>query len=63
MAIGPSEIVAALRHIPLSFNHFDSEKSTLELIYNLYPEWKIRPGPVKIVRFTDGIMNTVGFIF
>lgn len=63
MARGPSETVCSLRHIPLSFNHFHSERSTLELVYALYPDWKTHQGPVKIVRFTDGIMNTVGFNF
>lgn len=57
------EITASVRVIPLSYDHTNSEKSTLELAHALYPEWKTHPGPVNIVRFTDGIMNTVGCTF
>jgi len=63
MIRAPSKSVASLRHLPLSYEHFDSENTALELVHTLYPEWKTLPGPVKIVRFTDGIMNTVSTIF
>jgi hypothetical protein len=51
-----------LRHIPLSYNNDLSEKSALALVFSLRPEWEHSEGTIEIVRFKDGITNTVGFI-
>jgi ethanolamine kinase len=48
------------KQIPFAFNNADSDTSALELVYMVYPDWKTDPGLVDIVRFTGGIMNTVG---
>jgi hypothetical protein len=49
----------AINQIQLSYNEANSYASALELVYTICPHWKTDPGPVKIVPFTDGIMNTV----
>lgn len=49
-----------LRHFPLTYSNESSEKSALTLIYSLRPEWEHSEGPIEIVRFKDGITNTVG---
>ena len=51
-----------LRYIPLSYNNEFSEKSALALVFSLRPEWEHLEGPIEIVRFKDGITNTVGFL-
>jgi hypothetical protein len=51
-----------LRSIPLSYSNEGSENSALALVYTLQPEWKHAEGPVKIIKFTDGITNTVSFL-
>jgi len=48
-----------IRHIPLSYNHKDSDASALHLIYALIPEWETSEGDVNFIRFTAGITNTV----
>jgi len=48
-----------IRNIPLSYRHEDSDASALRLIYHLAPEWETSEGEVKLIRFTDGITNTV----
>ncbi|TVY88357.1 Ethanolamine kinase, partial [Lachnellula willkommii] len=48
-----------VRFIPLSFNQTDSNTSALRLIYTLRPEWEHNGGKVELVRFTDGITNTL----
>jgi hypothetical protein len=64
MAKDPFEkAVAPLSLIPFSYDHSKGEASALELVFTLYPGWKTAPGPVNVVRFTDGIMNTVGYLF
>ena len=42
-----------------SYDKSDSEASALAFIYDVRPRWKTDPGPVSVLRFTDGIMNTV----
>lgn len=49
----------ALRYIPLSYNHADSQASALRLVLALRPEWEHAEGKIEFVRFTDGITNTV----
>ena len=49
----------AVRYIPLTFDNADADKSALELAYAFDPSWKNSEGEVEIVRFTDGITNTL----
>ena len=49
----------ALRHIDLCYDHTESDKSAIQLLHTLLPEWKTSEGEVELVRFTDGITNTV----
>jgi ethanolamine kinase len=58
----PNGIHTQLHHIPLSYNNDFSEKSALTLIFSLRPEWEHSEGTLEIVRFKDGITNTVGFM-
>lgn len=48
-----------LRHVPLSYNSAESERSASRLIFALFPEWEHAEGELEFVRFTDGITNTV----
>ena len=50
---------ATLKHIPLSYKHDHSDESALRLVYTIRPKWREDDGPVEIVKFTDGITNTV----
>lgn len=50
---------AEMQTLPIIFDHAEFENSTLKLVSAIRPEWATAPGTVKIVRFTDGIMNTV----
>ena len=49
-----------LRYIPQSYDNESSEESALSLVFALRPAWKHLEGPMSIVRFKDGITNTVG---
>jgi ethanolamine kinase len=49
----------AVRHIDLCYDHTDSERSALRLIYTLCPDWEHDEGPVELIPFTEGITNTV----
>ncbi|KAF2003359.1 ethanolamine kinase-like protein [Amniculicola lignicola CBS 123094] len=49
----------SIRHIPLFYDHTDSQRSALNLILTLRPEWRESQGTVEFVRFTDGITNTL----
>ncbi len=49
-----------LRYISLSYDNECSEKSALALVFSLRPEWEHSEGPIEIVKFKDGITNTVG---
>jgi ethanolamine kinase len=51
--------VAPLRYIPLSYDHADSKVSALRLVLTLNPEWEGPGNSIELVRFTDGITNTV----
>jgi hypothetical protein len=46
--------------IPLSYQNECSEQSALALVFRLRPEWEHSDGAIEIVRFKDGITNTVG---
>ena len=50
---------AGLRRIPLSFSNTSSEDSALRLVYTVNPKWREEEGEAEIMRFTDGITNTV----
>lgn len=49
----------AVRHIDLCYDHTDSTRSALRLIYTLCPDWEHSEGPVELIPFTEGITNTV----
>ena len=55
----PQAEAGKVRFIPLSYNQADSNTSALRLIYTLRPEWENNGGKVELVRFTDGITNTL----
>lgn len=48
-----------LQLIDASFNPQDSEASALDLVYRIQSKWRDGPGKIEIVKFTDGITNTV----
>ncbi|KAI5299121.1 hypothetical protein KEM56_003506, partial [Ascosphaera pollenicola] len=54
-----SEALSALKYIPLSYSHADSENSARKLVLALFPEWESSEGEIEFVRFTDGITNTL----
>lgn len=58
-APGPRPV--ALKYIPLSYNHADSQTSALRLVLTLNPQWESGDGKIEFIRFTDGITNTVRF--
>lgn len=45
--------------IPLSYEHESSDASALKLVFALRPEWEKQHGSMDIIKFTDGITNTV----
>lgn len=49
----------AITYIPITFDNENADQSALELAYAYEPSWKNTDGPVDIVRFTDGITNTL----
>ena len=49
-----------LKRLHLSYDNKVSDESAKELAYTIQPKWREDPGQVKIVKFTDGITNTVG---
>ncbi|KAK0841834.1 hypothetical protein LTS02_016696 [Friedmanniomyces endolithicus] len=49
----------SLRHIPYRFRNEDADKSARELVEALDGDWQTAAGPVELVRFTDGITNTL----
>ena len=49
----------AVRYLPMTFDNAEADKSALELAYAFDPSWKNEEGEVEIVRFTDGITNTL----
>ena len=48
-----------VRHIPLHHDSADSDASVIRLVHALLPEWERSAGEINLVRFTDGITNTV----
>ncbi|PSK40310.1 Ethanolamine kinase 2 [Elsinoe australis] len=49
----------AVRYLDLTYDPHNSEKSALHLLHTLLPEWQQSPGEIELVRFTDGITNTL----
>ena len=49
----------AVPYLPIKFDNNDADKSALELVYAFNPTWKDSEGEVELVRFTDGITNTL----
>jgi ethanolamine kinase len=49
----------AVPFLPITFDNNDADKSALDLAYAFNPTWKESEGEVEIVRFTDGITNTL----
>ena len=52
-----------VRSLPLSYDNQDSKASALKLIFTLMPQWAGADGQgdghVELIRFTDGITNTL----
>jgi ethanolamine kinase len=49
----------AVPFLPITFDNNDADNSALKLAYEYNPIWKDSEGEVEIVRFTDGITNTL----
>lgn len=49
----------AVPFLPITFDNSDADNSALKLAYAFNPTWKDSEGEVEIVRFTDGITNTL----
>ncbi|KIX08133.1 uncharacterized protein Z518_02789 [Rhinocladiella mackenziei CBS 650.93] len=48
-----------LEHIDLSFDNNTVDDSACALVYRIQPKWREVPGKIDIVKFTDGITNTL----
>lgn len=48
-----------LRHIPITFDTTDPDKSAMLLVEEYDPTWKTEEGPVELQKFTTGITNTL----
>lgn len=48
-----------VRFIPLTYDNGDSRRSALKLIRTLMPHWAADESHIDLVRFTDGITNTL----
>lgn len=48
-----------LQQIDLSFDNNSFDDSARALAYRIQPKWRDAPGKIDIVKFTDGITNTV----
>ncbi|CAK3986582.1 ethanolamine kinase [Lecanosticta acicola] len=49
----------SMRHIPITFDNTDPEKSALQLVHEYSPRWKNDEGEIVFKRFTDGITNVL----
>ncbi|BCR86256.1 putative ethanolamine kinase [Aspergillus chevalieri] len=54
-----NDVLSSLRYIPQSYNHADSQASALRLVLTLNPDWEGPGNNIELVRFTDGITNTL----
>jgi ethanolamine kinase len=50
---------AHVRFLPLTYDSNDSQASALNIIYTLLPQWRDDEQYVDLIRFTDGITNTL----
>lgn len=58
--IRPRRGSAAVAFVPLTYDSTDSEASARRLIHSIRPEWDAQTSnTLKLVRFTDGITNTL----
>jgi len=48
-----------LQHIDIAFNNDAVDDSARALVYRIQPKWREAPGKLDIVKFTDGITNTL----
>lgn len=48
-----------LQHLDLTFDSKDLDQSALSLAYRIQPKWREAPGRIEIIKFTEGITNTV----
>ncbi|KFA61306.1 hypothetical protein S40285_05980 [Stachybotrys chlorohalonatus IBT 40285] len=48
-----------IRFIPLTYDSHNSQATALQLIHTLFPQWASDDSNVELVRFTDGITNTL----
>ena len=55
------QAIKDIRQIQLSYDTAESDASARKLIFALLPDWEHDEGEVKLIRFTDGITNTVRF--
>ena len=53
------EAIKDIRQIQLSYDTADSDVSARKLIFALFPDWEHDEGEVELIRFTEGITNTV----
>ncbi|KAF2637111.1 ethanolamine kinase 1 [Massarina eburnea CBS 473.64] len=55
----PFDPYESIRYISQSYDNADSDNSALNLILTLRPEWRESKSTIELVRFTDGITNTL----
>ena len=48
-----------VRYIPLTYDQAQGDSAALDLVHELYPEWKDANGQVKVTPVSAGIMNIV----
>ena len=53
------EAIKDIRQIPLFYDSADSDASARRLLFALSPDWEHDEGNVELIRFTEGITNTV----
>ncbi|KAH8598734.1 ethanolamine kinase [Bisporella sp. PMI_857] len=55
----PEARIAHVPRIPFTYKHSEGTETALDLVFMLYPHWKTNSGPVNVVCFTGGFMNTL----
>lgn len=51
-----------LPYIDLEFDNKNVDASARALVYQIQPKWRDAPGKLEIVKFTEGITNTVSHL-
>ena len=59
ITLGSNGHTSPLQQIDASFHNAQCEDSAIELVYRTQPKWRDAPGKLEVVKFTDGITNTV----